>query len=101
MRMLPHASKGGANDNLGDGALASDANPTAKRGQTDGMVGSAKEPAMKQQKIQEHGVESSGTTGVTEESVLEFVASHDGVSGHPIIPSEAWLETHVVPVVLC
>ncbi|PVH66258.1 hypothetical protein PAHAL_1G187300 [Panicum hallii] len=54
-------------------------NPTAKRGQTDSMVGSAEEPAMKQQKIEEHGVESSGTTGVPEESVLEFVASHDGV----------------------
>jgi ATP-dependent DNA helicase RecQ len=97
----PHASEAGGNDNLGDGALTSDANPTAKRGQTDGMVGSAKEPAMKQQKIQEHGVESSGTIGVTEESVLEFVASRDGVSGHPIIPSEARLETHVVHVVLC
>jgi ATP-dependent DNA helicase RecQ len=95
-----YASEAGGNDNLGDGALTSDANPTAKRGHTDGMVGSAEEPAMKQQKIEEHGVESSGTTGVTEESVLEFVASHDGVSGHPIIPSEARLETHVVPVVL-
>ncbi|PUZ45959.1 hypothetical protein GQ55_7G004200 [Panicum hallii var. hallii] len=54
-------------------------NPTAKRGQTDSMMGSAEEPAMKQQKIEKHGVESSGTTGVPEESVLEFVASHDGV----------------------
>jgi ATP-dependent DNA helicase RecQ len=43
----PHASEAGGNDNLGDGALTSDANPTAKRGQTDGMVGCAKEPAMK------------------------------------------------------
>jgi ATP-dependent DNA helicase RecQ len=56
---------------------------------------------MKLQKIEEHGVESSGTTSATEESVLELVASRDGVSRRPNILSEAQLETHVVPVVLC
>jgi len=72
-----------------------------QRGQTDGMVGSAEEPAMKLQKIEEHGVEPSGTTSATEESVLELVASRDGVSRHPNILSEARLEAQVVPVVVC
>ena len=77
-----HASEASENDNPADGvqtADACDANPSAKRGQTDGMLGSAEEPAMKLQKIEEHGVESSGTTSATEESVLELVASRDGV----------------------
>ncbi|RLM87531.1 hypothetical protein C2845_PM04G34160 [Panicum miliaceum] len=76
-----HASEASGNDNPADGVTADacDANPSAKRGQTDGMVGSAEEPAMKLQKIEEHGVESSGTTSATEESVLELVASRDGV----------------------
>ncbi|RLN34688.1 putative ATP-dependent DNA helicase RecQ [Panicum miliaceum] len=77
-----HASEASGNGNPADGvqtADACDANPSAKRGQTDGMVGSAEEPAMKLQKIEEHGVESSGITSATEESVLELVASRDGV----------------------
>ncbi|CAL5061003.1 unnamed protein product [Urochloa decumbens] len=74
-----HASKASGNDNPGDGVLTGDANPSAKRGQADSMVGSVEEPAMKQQKTEEHGVESSGATVATEQSVLEFVASHDGV----------------------
>ncbi|TKW36547.1 hypothetical protein SEVIR_2G447500v4 [Setaria viridis] len=78
-----HATEAGGDDNPGDGVLTADtldANPSAKRGcQTDGMIGSADQPAMKQQKIEEHGVESSGTTVATEESVLELVASRDGV----------------------
>ena len=99
-----HASEASGNDNPADGvqtADACDANPSAKRGQTDGMVGSAEEPAMKLQKIEEHGVEPSGTTSATEESVLELVASRDGVSRHPNILSEARLEAQVVPVVVC
>ncbi|CAN6219965.1 unnamed protein product [Urochloa humidicola] len=74
-----HASEACGNDNPGDVALTGDANPSAKRGQTDGMVGSAEEPSMKQRKIEEHGVESCGTTVASEQSVLEFVARHDGV----------------------
>ncbi|CAN6206495.1 unnamed protein product [Urochloa humidicola] len=74
-----HASEASGNDNPGDGVLTDDANPSAKRGQTDDMVGSAEEPAMKQQKTEEHVVESSGATVATEQSVLEFVASRDGV----------------------
>ncbi|OEL23807.1 Werner syndrome ATP-dependent helicase-like protein [Dichanthelium oligosanthes] len=78
-----HASEASGNDNLGDGvqtADARDANPPAKRSQTDGMVGSAEEPAIKLQKIEEHEVESSGTISATEESVLDLVGNRDGVS---------------------
>jgi ATP-dependent DNA helicase RecQ len=79
-----HASEAGGNDNPGDGVPTADtldANPSAKRGcRTDGAVGSDDQPATKQQKVEEHGAESSGTAGATEKSVLELVASRDGVS---------------------
>jgi ATP-dependent DNA helicase RecQ len=56
---VPHASEAGENCNAGDGvqvaeAEACDLNWSSKRGQTDGMDA---EPAMKLQKIQEHGVD--------------------------------------------
>lgn len=74
-----HASESGGNGNLlGDSvpaADASDANPSAKRGQTV----SAEEPAMKLQRIDEHGAESTGTATATEKSVLDLVASCNGV----------------------
>jgi ATP-dependent DNA helicase RecQ len=69
------------NGNAGDGvqvakAEACDLNPSSKRGQTDGTDD---EPAMKLQKIQDHAVDSTGTTSATEETVLQLVASCDGV----------------------
>lgn len=73
-----HASEAGRNGNPGDGvpaADASDASPSAKRGQTV----SAEEPVMKLQRIDEHGAESTGATTATEESVLDLVASRNGV----------------------
>jgi len=72
-----HASEASRND-MGDGvpaAEASDANPSAKRGQTV----SAEEPATKLQRIDEHGAKSTGTAAATEESVLALVASCNGV----------------------
>ncbi|CAD6216658.1 unnamed protein product [Miscanthus lutarioriparius] len=73
-----HASEASRND-MGDGvpaAEASDANPSAKRGQTV----SAEGPATKLQRIDEHGAKSTGTAAATEESVLALVASCNGVS---------------------
>ncbi|XP_066391510.1 uncharacterized protein [Miscanthus floridulus] len=72
-----HASEASRND-MGDGvpvAEASDANPSAKRGQT-----VSAEPATKLQRIDEHGAKSTGTAAATEESVLALVASCNGVS---------------------
>lgn len=72
-----HANEAGRND-MGDGvpaAEASDANPSGKRGQTV----SAEEPTTKLQRIDEHGAESAGTATATEQSVLDLVASCNGV----------------------
>ncbi|KAF8656550.1 hypothetical protein HU200_060609 [Digitaria exilis] len=77
-----NASEASGDDNPGHGALAvdaGDANASAKRGQTDAIVVSAEEPTTKQQKIEDHGVESTGRTSATVESVLELVGSRDGV----------------------
>lgn len=74
------ASEAGRNGEAGNGVPATDAGASAKRGQTDGMVVSAEGPAMKLQKMDEHGAESTGTATATEESVLDLVASRDGVS---------------------
>ncbi|GJN10657.1 hypothetical protein PR202_ga28770 [Eleusine coracana subsp. coracana] len=80
---VSHANEAAENDHAGDGVQVADAcesNPSSKRGQTDGTFACTDEPAMKQQKIQEHGIESAGTTNATEETILELIASRDGIS---------------------
>uniref|UniRef100_A0A0A9D478 Similar to Os07g0681600 n=1 Tax=Arundo donax TaxID=35708 RepID=A0A0A9D478_ARUDO len=79
---VSHASEADENGNLGDCVLVADAcdtSPSAKRGQTDGMV-CGDEPAMKLQKIQGLGAESTDTTCATEESMLELIGSREGIS---------------------
>ncbi|GJN33444.1 hypothetical protein PR202_gb22044 [Eleusine coracana subsp. coracana] len=80
---VSHANEAAENDHAGHSVQVADAfesNPSSKRGQTDGTFACTDEPAMKQQKIQEHRIESAGTTNATEETILELIASRDGIS---------------------
>lgn len=70
-----HASEAGGNG-VPAAAEASDANPSAKRGQTVCV----EEPATKLQRTYEHGAELTGTATATVDSVLDLVASCNGVS---------------------
>ncbi|KAL6657204.1 hypothetical protein ACP70R_004984 [Stipagrostis hirtigluma subsp. patula] len=79
-----HTVEDSATDNSGARVIvadSSDTSPSAKRGQSDGMVVSADEPAIKLQKIEEQSTGASAT----EESVLELVSSRDGVSLEDVV----------------